>query len=155
MPSGRQQCPSARTRSLKTRGWAWAVLGGTGKAQRGLKGEHQLLKNLTLSAQWVTKFMINCVVLSLHGQLCALIVPGAITSSSGTTLKGENHASFQWLELLQGKWGTEAQEPPLKIPRGYSMYLEQIYEKCVPRDSLCPESDVLASWVATVTSAWP
>lgn len=35
------------------------------------------------------------------------------------------------------------------------MYLEQIYEKCVPRDSLCPESDVLASWVATVTSAWP
>jgi len=95
--------------------------------------------------------MVNGAVLCLHGQLRALTAPGAISGSSGTSLKEENHASFWWLELLQGKRVTEAQDPPLKITRGYSIYLEQIYEKCGPRDSPCPESNVLASWVATVT----
>lgn len=127
------------------------VVGGTGEAQRGLKGELQPLKNLTFSAQQVTKFMIHCVVLSWHGQLCALIAPGAIPGSSGTSLKEENHASFWWLELLPGKRVTEAQEPPLKITRGCAIYLEQIYEKCVAGESLSPERNVLASWVATVT----
>lgn len=79
------------------------ALGGTSKAQRGLKGELQPLKNLTLSAQRVPKFIINCVILSLHGQLCPFTVPSAITGSSGISLKEENHASFQWLELLQAK----------------------------------------------------
>lgn len=70
------------------------MVGGTGKAQRGFKGDLQPSNNLTLSAEWVTKFMISCAVLSLHGQLCAHIATSAITDSSGTSLKEENHASF-------------------------------------------------------------
>ena len=62
--------------------------------QRSFKGELQSLKNLTLSAQQVTKLVI-CVVWSLRGQLCALIALGAITGSSGTSLKGRHRASFQ------------------------------------------------------------
>lgn len=163
MPSGQQWCLSVRMRSLNVTEWAWVALGGTSKAQSGLKGELQLLKNLTLSAQWVTKCIINCVVLSLHGQLCPLKVPSAITGSSGISLKAENHASLQWLELLQAKWVTDVQEPPLKIARDYSIYLKQIYEKCVPRTSLHPESElgcnndhlhgpnsVLCSWIISL-----
>lgn len=151
---------SVKTRSVKTTRWAWLVVGGTGKAQRGLKGELRPSNNLSLSAEWVTKCMISCAVLSLHGQLCAHITTSAITDSFGTSLKEENHASFWWLEILQKKrkkkvshrkwgkwekWVTEAQERPLKITGDYSINLEQIYEKYMPRYTLCPEGDVLAS----------
>lgn len=41
--------------------------------------------------------------------------------------------------VLAEKWITEVQGPPLKTAGGYSIYLEQIYEKCVPRDSVSRE----------------
>lgn len=75
-------------------GHAWVALGGTCKVQRGLKGELHPLKNLTLSAQQATKLVIS-VVWSLCGQLCALIAPGTITGSSGTSPTWRNCASFQ------------------------------------------------------------
>lgn len=100
-------------------------LGSTGKEQRGLQRRATALEESAFdsTAKLVTKLVMNCVVGSLPGQLCALVAPAAINGSDGTSLKGRS-TSFQWLEILQGKQGTKVLEPPLKMSR--LLHIKQI-----------------------------